>query len=168
MFWMKGRYPQTEGGCAALDGILTSGEVHLDHGRGSYHPPYTTIPTRAQLESVLGAGETCALIPDIDQDEVFAYWNGDGREGFVAQEGGGLWVGTLPRAFRYPQLGFVDAFVMYREFRASRLAICVHGDSPVAQADQFERAGPSAPLVRTVVCVACTDHRRYTSRVRTL
>jgi hypothetical protein len=77
--------------------------------RPAVHDDYDAM--WAILEPVLRAGETYALTRDIGHDEVFAYWNGAGVKGSWLRKEGGLSVGTLPRAFGYPQLGFVDAFV---------------------------------------------------------
>ena len=82
------------------------------------------------------AGETYALDRDMTEADALAYWLGDDRETFVAEEGGeiigtyyitntravALWesfgfeiVGRLPQEFQHPNLGYVDALVMFRK-----------------------------------------------------
>jgi hypothetical protein len=49
----------------------------------------------------------------LNRSEALAYWYDRTHAVFVAQEGEEV-VGTLPKAFEHPRLGFVDTYVMYR------------------------------------------------------
>jgi hypothetical protein len=66
----------------------------------------------ALLEPVFRAGQTFPHDPAITEAEAQVAWVEQSQAVIVAVDGAGVVVGTLPGAFRYSQLGYVDALVM--------------------------------------------------------
>lgn len=61
------------------------------------------------LEPILRAGETYALPRDWSRDAMLAFWRSADHDVFVVEDAGAI--------IAHPALGYVDAFVMYRDVK---------------------------------------------------